>query len=59
MLPALLMLAAAPFAFATPQQPVPAAPQVRDTAALRADSIRADSVKKKGMQISVSIGGSR
>lgn len=59
MLPALLMLAAAPFASAAPQQPVPAAPQVRDTAAIRADSTHADSAKKKGkgVQINVNIGG--
>lgn len=60
MISALTILTAAPFALASLQQPVPAAPaQVRDSVAAHADSIRADSVKKKakGMQINVNIGG--
>ena len=60
MLRALLLLAAAPFAPASPQQPVPATPQqVQAPATARADSVHADSTHrpKKGREISITIGG--
>jgi len=60
MLPALILLVAAPLTFAAPQQPAPApAPQAQAAKPANADSVRADSTKrkKKGISIAIQIGG--
>ena len=60
MLSALILLAAAPLAFAAPQQPTPAAPpQSQASTPVNADSVRADTTtrKKKGISIAIQIGG--
>ena len=58
MLSALILLAAAPFAFATAQQPASALPPQAASAG-HADSAQADSTKrkKKGISIAIQIGG--
>jgi len=60
MLPALILLAAAPLAFAAPQQPTPAAPtQAQAATPATKDSVPADTTKrkKKGISIAIQIGG--